>query len=381
MVRTRERRSLPVRRLFLLAAIGVCSIQGGAGSDERRGGAAAAATPAGFSVRSARDGRWSDPGVWEPRRVPARGDRVLVSAAHDVLYDARSEEVIHSVRVAGRLRFAADRDTLLCAGLVRIEPGAGGESEGPGVEDVHEHDEAASGPEAVLEVGSPLAPIPRPHRAVLRLAYVEGMPRDDAPALVCRPGGRMELHGAPMSRTWLDLGEPAKAGDSRVTLAEEVSGWHAGDDVVVTGSRHESSLGAGGFREHADRLGSEERRIASIDGRTITLDRPLERDHAGAGRYRSEVANLSRTVIVESADPGGVRGHTMFHKHSGGAIHYARFAHLGKEGVLGRYAIHFHRLRSTLRGSSVVGAAIVDSHNRWITIHSTEYLVVSELVV
>ncbi|HEX5444964.1 MAG TPA: hypothetical protein VFW87_14095, partial [Pirellulales bacterium] len=54
--------------------------------------------------------------------------------------------------------------------------------------------------------------------------------------------------------------------------------------------------------------------------------------------------------------------------------------HLGKEGVLGRYAIHFHLVGDTMRGSSVRGAAIVDSHNRWITIHGTQYLVVRDCV-
>jgi hypothetical protein len=83
---------------------------------------------------------------------------------------------------------------------------------------------------------------------------------------------------------------------------------------------------------------------------------------------------------VESADPNGVRGHTLYHRFSQGGISYARFAHLGKENKLGRYAIHFPLIGATMRGSSVIGAAIVDSHNRWITIHGAEYLVVRDCV-
>ena len=59
---------------------------------------------------------------------------------------------------------------------------------------------------------------------------------------------------------------------------------------------------------------------------------------------------------------------------------YAEFRHLGKEGVLGKYSLHFHRLGDTMRGSSVVGASIWDSGNRWITIHGTNYLVVRDCV-
>ena len=34
----------------------------------------------------------------------------------------------------------------------------------------------------------------------------------------------------------------------------------------------------------------------------------------------------------------------------------------------------------TMRGSQILGASIVDSHNRWVTIHGTEYLVVRDCV-
>jgi hypothetical protein len=47
---------------------------------------------------------------------------------------------------------------------------------------------------------------------------------------------------------------------------------------------------------------------------------------------------------------------------------------------LERLSLHFHRLGDTMRGSSVVGASIWDSGNRWITIHGTNYLVVRDCV-
>jgi hypothetical protein len=95
---------------------------------------------------------------------------------------------------------------------------------------------------------------------------------------------------------------------------------------------------------------------------------------------RSEVALLSRNVIVESADPAGVRGHTMYHRDSSGGISYAEFRHLGKRGILGKYAIHFHLVRDTMRGSGVAGASVWDSDNRWITVHGTDHLLVRDCV-
>src|SRR5262249_39060252 len=68
-------------------------------------------------------------------------------------------------------------------------------------------------------------------------------------------------------------------------------------------------------------------------------------------------------------------GHTMYHKYSAGAVSFAEFRHLGKEGVLGRYSLHYHLVGDTMRGSYVIGASIWDSGNRWLTIHGTNYLV------
>src|SRR5262249_490322 len=149
-------------------------------------------------------------------------------------------------------------------------------------------------------------------------------------------------------------------------------------EIIVTASKKSSHSGS--YRDGGEKLGTESRRIAKIGGQTIHLDQPLATEHYGSGEFRSEVANLSHNVIVASADPEGVRGHAVYHAYSQGGVSYVRLAHLGKEGVLGRYALHFHLVGDTMRGSQVLGAAIVDSHNRWITIHGTEYLVVRDCV-
>src|SRR5262249_19347006 len=124
----------------------------------------------------------------------------------------------------------------------------------------------------------------------------------------------------------------------------------------------------------------EERIIKAINGNQITLDRPLAHEHIIDGRFRGVVGNLSRNVVIESADPKGIRGHTMYHRNSQGSISYAEFRHLGKENVLGRYAIHFHLVGNSMRGSYVLGASIWDSHNRWLTIHGTNFLVVRDCI-
>ena len=324
-------------------------------------------------IRSARSGPWSAATTWEGGRVPGAAARVQVRAGHTVVYDVKSEQPIRMVHVAGTLTFAHERDTRLDVGLIKIQAGSDASEDGFDCQ-AHLPDVAATGPRPALEVGTPGRPIAAGHTAVIRLVDFDGVDKNSWPAIVCC-GGRMDFHGAPLSRTWVKLGGPAPKEATSVTLAEPVQGWRAGDRVILTATK-ERRLGE--YRRTG--METEERIVTVIDGTKLTLDRPLEHEHSAAGEYRGEVANLSRNVIVESAEPAKARGHTMYHRGSAGSISYAEFRHLGKENTLGRYSLHFHLAGDTMRGSSVIGASIWDSGNRWLTIHGTNYLVVRDCV-
>ena len=343
------------------------------------------------TFRSRQSGAWSSPETWEGGETPDAGAKVLVRDGHRVIYDVASATPIRWVHIAGTLSFARDRRTRLDVGLIWIAPEGADPS---GAFDDHASHRAGGpangedGTVPALEVGTPNAPIPGEHTARIRLVHFDGMERDDLPAIVCR-GGRLDLHGAPMERTWIKLGRPGRAGENRLWLEEAPQGWRVGDRIIVTGTRRQVIYKGTYTRSVRERPSTEERLIEgfSIYGNelrgssaTITLDRRLDHDHYAKGEFRAEVANLSRNVVIESADPEGVRGHVMILRHSRGSISYAEFRHLGKEGVLGRYPIHFHRVGSTMRGSSVIGASIWDSANHFITLHGTNYMVVRDCV-
>lgn len=335
-----------------------------------------------FSIRSVRSGAWSDAKTWQPRRVPKAGDRVLISRGTTVKYDAASKNVIRLIQVVGTLTFARDRDTLLNVGILKVQNSehcseSGFACDFHGVNNSGEPQLAPKGPMPALEVGTPEKPIPPKYTARIRLHFLDGMNKDDAPAIACC-SARMDFHGAPMNRTWVELGADVKPGDRTVVLSEKVTGWKVGDEIIVTGCKREYP--GRSYRRDHEAVTTEKRIITKIDGKKLTLNKALNKPHQGTGENTSEVANLSRNVIIESADPGGMRGHTVYHRFSKGGISYARFAHLGKEGVLGRYPIHFHLCGDTMRGSNVIGVAIVDSHNRWVTIHGTQFLVVRDCV-
>ena len=318
-------------------------------------------------VRSAKSGPWEAADTWAGGKSPGPGDSVLIRPGHRVVYGSKADKAFRAIHVGGMLAFDPDKDTLLAVGLLKIQPGESTSEEGFDCE-AHVPTRKEGEVKPALEVGTPETPIRK--SAVIRLTYFEGMNKESCPAVVCC-GGRMDLHGKPMSRTWVKLGEDAAKGAMTLTLSEEVTGWNVGDKVIVTGTKDPDEQNGVHYTEEAT--------ITGITGNRLTVDRALKFPHLGSGEYRGEVANLSRNVVVESADHSN-RGHTMYHRNSAGSISYAEFRHLGKAGVLGRYAIHYHLVGNTMRGSSVIGASIWDSGNRWVTIHGTNYLVVRDCV-
>lgn len=355
------------------------------------------------AVFSKQSGPWSASETWESGRIPERGEQVVIRSGHVVKYDLESNTVYRLVQIAGTLEFAKDRSTLLNAGLVSLldseipteegfdchpMPATTGHAGHDHVMHEHGHKPKKSHRSLpTLLIGEPGNPIPAGHTATIRLHYIEGMDKDSCPSLI-NCGGRMEIHGEPMRRTWVKLHRASEVGDTRVSVVEPVDDWNQNDHLIITGTeeqreRRRSGDRSGGFIDTAQ---TEERRVVKVSGKdfsggyTITLDKPLSFAHYADDEFKAEVANLTRNVVVESAAPDGVRGHTMIHADSQGSISYAEFRHLGKRGLLGRYSLHFHLCGNSMRGSSVIGASIWDSHNRFLTIHGTDSIVVRDCV-
>ena len=79
--------------------------------------------------------------------------------------------------------------------------------------------------------------------------------------------------------------------------------------------------------------------MLSADGRTVTLDQPLEYQHGGIYGYAEAVpvGNLTRNVVVESENSKDVsrRGHVMFMHTQDVVIDSALFRELGRTNVEG----------------------------------------------
>jgi len=331
----------------------------------------------GVVVKSSRSGNWSDPTIWSAGKIPAPGDHVVIEMGHVVTYDVTAAAAIRLIHIRGKLIFSKTQNTQLEVGMIilQMDETIDENANCSAHQSLHDHGE----PRPTLEIGSPLAPIPSHITARVRLTDFADMNDLCGPGILCY-GGRMDFHGSPLNRTWTKLSATASAGATVLTLTEPVN-WKAGDHLIITGTTAFASFkGSGDSFRGKNKAQTEENYVAAVSGNAITLKTPLKHAHLGTGDFRGEVANLSRNVVIESRDPNGVRGHTMYHANSRGSISYAEFAHLGKLNTLARYPIHYHVVRGTNRGSSIIGASIWDSHNRWVTIHGTDYLVVRDCV-
>src|SRR5262249_20208795 len=166
-------------------------------------------------VRSAQSGPWSAAATWEGGKVPTAGRRGDGRTGDALGFDIRADPGIRSIHVAGVLTFAPDRDTRLEVGLIKIQPGDAYSEDGF---DCEAHLPAAEPgkPRPALEVGTPDRPIAAGRTALIRLQPVEGLDKESCPAIVCC-GGRVDLHRAPPSPTWVKLRDTAKKEDRTST--------------------------------------------------------------------------------------------------------------------------------------------------------------------
>ena len=341
------------------------------------------------TVTSLSGGAWSDARTWSTGAVPGADARVAVAAGHDVTYDIVSDAALACVEVQGRLAFASGRDTRLKVGTLMVLEGGR------------------------LEIGSPAVPIAPAATAELIIADRPVDPAVDPDqvgnGLVAL--GAVTMHGAVKTPTFIRLGREPRAGDTTIDLAGPVSGWAAGDRVVIPDTRQLRLAGAG----RRGRSQTETVEVAATAGAGVTLAAPLQYDHAGARDgggalgFLPHAGNLSRNVIVSSENPRGTRGHTItFLSRADVDLRYAAFVDLGRTrngsvdstrldtrgrahrigtNQLGRYAIHFHHAfgprtpqanghQFTLIGNAVVGAP------KWgITIHRSHHGLIRDNVV
>ena len=315
--------------------------------------AMALATPAAATHAAVATGDWSDANVWANGAVPTEGADVYIPANMTVTVDGVIDEILHTIRIDGTLRFNPSVDTRLTVDTI---VGASGSR---------------------LEMGTAENPIAADVSARIIIADTGAIDRNWDPFAISRGvilHGTTVIHGAAKT-SWDSLATAPRRGDTSLTLTSVPDGWRVGDQLVIAGVSDEGT-------------GDETARVAAIDGNRVTLDRALNLNHLPpSDEFRVHVANTTRNAVIQSLNPAlDRRGHVMFMHSRDVNVAYGGFYELGRtnkmrapddavvnaDGTLvagtgtnvrGRYSVHFHRNGvqqgsgpAIVRGSAVVGS-------------------------
>lgn len=337
------------------------------------------------TMTAAASGNWSNPATWSGNRTPRTADVIVIGGGRNITYDVSNASPLAAVCVDGELVFRTDMSTKLVVGTLYVRETGG------------------------LEVGNQLAPVNVGVTAEIVIANQPlntGVdPEQFGTGLLGT--GRVTMHGAIKQPTFVRLTAERSAGQNTLPIAAGVSGWQAGDKLIVPDSKQ------WGIESYPYTEEWEEPTLSSASGNTLTLSGGLQFNHPGARNgngvleFYPHVGNLSRNVIVRSEDPSGTRGHVLFNNRANVDIRYALFKDLGRTTIaflnntqysgstptsigtnqMGRYSLHMHHVFGPVTTPAngyqytLIGNAI-DNGTKWgITVHNSHYGLVKDNVI
>jgi hypothetical protein len=268
------------------------------------------ANPTIYTVAS---GNWSNPGIWNLGRIPTAGDIVDITSGFSITYDLNSTVALNTVEVqgGGDLHFRTDINTQIIVGNFLVLFGGS------------------------LEVGTKTTPIASNVFANILIADQANNttidPMQYGSGLIVL--GSVTMFGAARTPTYVALATEPHAGDTTLTLAQPVTGWQAGDEIVIPDSRQLTLQQQSNYLAEYDDVFIQS---VSADGLVVTLSSPLLYDHPGAYDvngvldYLPHVINYSRNIMVSSQNPNGTRGFVMFTYRAAVDIENAGFCELGR---------------------------------------------------
>lgn len=154
----------------------------------------------------------------------------------------------------------------------------------------------------------------------------------DSNLIMVRGGGRLELHGRPVSPPWARLTASAAAGDATVTIGGSAD-WRAGDTIVIAPSAADPLQSERRVLTSAVQLGTGASAVTQLG-----LDAPLAYTHWGVVQpqdgfdvnLRAEVALLGRSITVRGPRDGGAAEREL----RGGHLQVTAPAHLAGRPII-----------------------------------------------
>ena len=302
------------------------------------------------TITSIASGDWDDPAIWSKGRVPNLTDLVAVRSGDIVSLDTDGVDV-KAVGVHGVLDVSASirvKDFVVYAdGTLNMHDGT----------DVVFADGAIDLDEDPLQWGSGLI--------VLGTWTATG---HEKPAYVRASGDIL-------------------AGDSSIAIASVPTDWAPGDLLVLPGTEQNVADDSTQYSELVT--------LSGISNSTLTISSGAEFDHRGISpnpfdisRF-AHIGNLTRSVILRSENPNGVRGHVAVTEDALVNIQNTAFVSLGRttaeqpasnggENQIGRYPFHAHHMHHAF---SLTGSVVQDGRKWGIAVHDTNDSLIQNNIV
>jgi G8 domain len=280
------------------------------------------------------------------------GKDVVIEKGQVVTLDANVSP--RTVTIEGTLRCTPDRDLSISANWIIAVGGT-------------------------LECGTESAPFTKNLTITL-----QGAPSDEnmmdvgTKVLGAVDGGQINLIGKARVG-WVQLSANATLGSKELRLNKAVD-WVPGDHIVIASSVIANE--------------SEEHEVASVSasGNVVGLKDALRFAHTGEIRrvadtdidLRAEVGLLTQKIIIQgdlSSTETKFGGHVMIaHEGSNARIQGVQFTRMGQFNRLGRYPMHWHKVRNANTGY-FKNNSISKTIQRGLFVHGTDNLVVEDNVV
>src|SRR5512143_3570325 len=220
--------------------------------------------------------RWSDAATWPDKKVPGKDAVITIEKDMDVILDV-SPPPLHGLTINGKLSFADNKDLELTTEWIML------------------HGELEIGTEA------------KPHTRNATITLTNNVPGEDIQTMgdrgIMLMGGTLSLHGTEKN-SWTKLTKTAAAGSNTIEVLNP-GDWKKGEQIIVASTD---------FDPHQ----AEERTIASVSGKVITLDQKLQYMHYGQVTFgvdeRAEVRMISRNIKIQAsadAEKSFSGGHVM----------------------------------------------------------------------
>jgi hypothetical protein len=194
------------------------------------------------TVRSVQSGSWSSASTWQGGAVPGANHVVHVDPGHTVTINDTAAAA-YTLAIHGVLRFNPTATTRLTVTNLMV---------------MGDHGMPTMTHVGHLEMGTPASPIAANVTAEIVIADTplgSGVSDPEQYGTGLLNFGKVTMHGAIKTPTWLRVATEPRAGDTTLTLEAPVSGWRTGDRIVIpdTSRNPKSPAAAGSTRRTSGR--------------------------------------------------------------------------------------------------------------------------------